>query len=799
MSDSYSKWVMTSAFVNNTQAAINSGKQIEWVSVKTSDDTHSIGDLSGFNDITLSTASIKQTSNVSTVTVKGNTVTITGILNNASNTSDYYIRTLFLVARYNGTEFLAAATIANTASSAFRMPAASTTEITEFTVRPQISVTNVNTISTTVNPVAAATNERVNQLESNLQDKIDNINEDKKNLWAKLSEYVTKNTAETINGIKTFSQTIVGSITGNAGTATKLQNSRKINGVSFDGTADISVKASNDDKIVHNEGDQTIKGSLDIPIDNSMVRVGNDADIALVKKQGQGGTLVVGSGKTFRLQKSNNAKINTTDTLTDLLTVDQNGIVFANGFKGQNVPIVSTEKNVDKITNTGFYKVDSSYTGVPNGIPNGAFLEVKNFDGNLIYQILYARQISDSLKKATLWNRIIFNNTIFNWQSLSKDDDVVHNSGTETITGVKNFEVDQNSAGGFYANVGSDSTDNGHKVFWSRSDISNTLYGMSLGIGTGGNLIIGGGESPQNLLTAMSTGNVPKMLTDHGFTNNGEFGMFTADSDVVLISNYQNGGNSGKVWIFSANGGVYTPNGSVIVEDPNGKLTFKSPDTNKMTLGANIDGNAATASSPKSNGIPVNTNLNNIKTDGFYTFQSGSITNSPVLEYFSLTVVTIGQNNGTQTLIDSNTGVTWTRGWKVNGVFSEWTSNVPKYASVLVYGLGTLFDASTYLTFVKYGNVVTVYGTLDAAKDITGLNGYNGENLTPVGYRPLREVKSQISHNSSNGGNKVRGDVSYGASGNISIDDVTIGGSDVMNGTILKGTTLTFSATWVTS
>ncbi|WP_220739165.1 hypothetical protein [Leuconostoc miyukkimchii] len=92
-----------------------------------------------------------------------------------------------------------------------------------------------------------------------------------------------------------------------------------------------------------------------------------------------------------------------------------------------------------------------------------------------------------------------------------------------------------------------------------------------------------------------------------------------------------------------------------------------------------------------------------------------------------------------------------------------------------------------------------MYGTLDAAKDITGLASYNGENLTPVGYRPLREVKSQISHNSSNGGNKVRGDVSYGASGNISIDDVTIGGSDVMNGTILKGITLTFSATWVTS
>ncbi len=50
-----------------------------------------------------------------------------------------------------------------------------------------------------------------------------------------------------------------------------------------------------------------------------------------------------------------------------------------------------------------------------------------------------------------------------------------------------------------------------------------------------------------------------------------------------------------------------------------------------MIIGADLDGIALGASSPKSNGIPVNTNLNNIKTDGFYTFQSGSITNSPVL------------------------------------------------------------------------------------------------------------------------------------------------------------------------
>ena len=46
---------------------------------------------------------------------------------------------------------------------------------------------------------------------------------------------------QTIEGIKTFSSNIDGSITGNAGTATKLQTARTINGVNFDGSANITV------------------------------------------------------------------------------------------------------------------------------------------------------------------------------------------------------------------------------------------------------------------------------------------------------------------------------------------------------------------------------------------------------------------------------------------------------------------------------------------------------------------------------------------------------------------------------
>lgn len=52
--------------------------------------------------------------------------------------------------------------------------------------------------------------------------------------------------SETITGAKTFSTPIVGSLTGNSDTATALQTARTINGVPFNGTANITVTAAAD-------------------------------------------------------------------------------------------------------------------------------------------------------------------------------------------------------------------------------------------------------------------------------------------------------------------------------------------------------------------------------------------------------------------------------------------------------------------------------------------------------------------------------------------------------------------------
>lgn len=57
-----------------------------------------------------------------------------------------------------------------------------------------------------------------------------------------LSNYVTIDGNQTITGVKTFSEKIVGNLTGNADTATKLETSHTINGTSFDGSADITTE-----------------------------------------------------------------------------------------------------------------------------------------------------------------------------------------------------------------------------------------------------------------------------------------------------------------------------------------------------------------------------------------------------------------------------------------------------------------------------------------------------------------------------------------------------------------------------
>lgn len=71
---------------------------------------------------------------------------------------------------------------------------------------------------------------------------INRLREFKNKLVGAGSAYVqTSAVDQTVAGTKTFSKPIVGSVTGNAASATKLQTARTINGTSFNGTANITT------------------------------------------------------------------------------------------------------------------------------------------------------------------------------------------------------------------------------------------------------------------------------------------------------------------------------------------------------------------------------------------------------------------------------------------------------------------------------------------------------------------------------------------------------------------------------
>jgi hypothetical protein len=282
MAQNYSAWKLTDQFANAEAAASASGNQITWVRIIASSDQLQASDLASLTDAILDTIHINQETPISNVVVKANTVTITGILSSAQNDADYYANTLLLIGSYNGQEFVAGGTIAT--GQATRVPAADANEYTEFTVRPQIVVSKASTISTTVNPIAGATNERVDNEVAQIQSQIDTINDYNDTQDTTIAGMVSKALNETITGIKTFTQNIVGNITGNAGSATKLQTSRTINGVPFNGTANINVNAANDSDLVHKTevaetiaGDKTFTG--DTSVSNLVVSGSLDAMI----------------------------------------------------------------------------------------------------------------------------------------------------------------------------------------------------------------------------------------------------------------------------------------------------------------------------------------------------------------------------------------------------------------------------------------------------------------------------------------------------------------------------------------
>lgn len=109
------------------------------------------------------------------------------------------------------------------------------------------------------------------------------------------------------------------------------------------------------------------------------------------------------------------------------------------GLNGSLIYNTAPLKDLNTIITTSQYKIDASYSNIPNSLPNGAFLYTLNFDSNLVYQVIISRDISNPFTKATIWTRLRISNSWGDWESISKDNNSLHKSGNETVSGDKTF------------------------------------------------------------------------------------------------------------------------------------------------------------------------------------------------------------------------------------------------------------------------------------------------------------------------------------------------------------------------
>ena len=84
------------------------------------------------------------------------------------------------------------------------------------------------------------------------------------------------------------------------------------------------AKASDLNALAKLTGGNKLDGSQVITSDNAGFILGKNSDLALLKKQGQGGTIAVGSGTPFRVQRSRATSVSPSDTYDDILVIGTN-------------------------------------------------------------------------------------------------------------------------------------------------------------------------------------------------------------------------------------------------------------------------------------------------------------------------------------------------------------------------------------------------------------------------------------------------------------------------------------------
>lgn len=563
----YNNWVITKKYASTEVAAISTQNKIEFVRFISSDDKFAQSDLESFDDLVLSTIKTKSKFPVSSVKITGSTVTVTGILNSTGNTVDYDMNTLLLVCKYNGTEFLAAVT---TAQTPFRLPAENTAEVTEYTIRPQLTLSNSDTVSTVVDPVSPATNERVDDEVKKLQDQINSANTDRKSIWDKIAGLVDKSTNQTIAGIKTFTSTIVGNISGNAESATKLKTAQK---VTLTGDA---------------SGSATFNGTQAVGLPTTLATISQ-------------------SNTTSSISPNYNESFTTVDSVK----TDTKGRVTGANTKTVKLPVAYVHPSVSQSDTTSaespnngstFNVIDSVKI---NGQGHVTGVNTKTVTMPTQTNVTGNAATATKLKTARKINGTDFDGTQDINVKATNDSDIVHKSGSETVSGSKAFTdnvslkfvpVTNNLSSSTALGIRQTNADgsNGQLQYFLRANPSlvETANGFTIGLSAGANTILAGGEAHIALLKAIETEQLPSVISDTKPTS--EHAIVVADNNTYIGTNYQNGATTpttGYWWKFGKDGTLTAP-GTIKASTFSGKLDGNAT---SATTATTTTGNAGSA------------------------------------------------------------------------------------------------------------------------------------------------------------------------------------------------------------
>lgn len=570
--------------------------------------TTSIGSSTIYTDQQLNGINYQQTQgssknitaplNSAVVKLDTNTIIIELDLTNENLNNDFQIATVLINGKYNGNDLLVGV-VRFEAPELFPKYDPTTGSIYEIKSRVYLSLSNISNATIAVSNAGMATAKSVQDLRTYVDGAFN-------------SDIARKSIDNIYNGNNTYNKKIIApaGLQGNSDSSDKLQTARRIGGQPFDGTSDVTLPG------VNATGNQDTTGNA------------ASADILNTRAV----------------------------TFTDFVDVAKNMVQYIGNWYMSGKAIANSPMTT-----------------------NYATIQVVNGDGAGNGYIFFS-----SWPNNKTYIGYVNNGLIAKWSLITDDSTVVHNTGDETIAGNKTFT----------------SPINGKTIkieLPNGTDLNNvTAYGSYSGYGT----------SFLNLPTSSEL-QFDMVVMQQGIFSSQIIISYTGDTSFVHYRSLVNGvwqpwkkmaidttvvHNTGNETVNGVKLFLQKIKGTIDRSDTSGladKAT-KLATTHKIggidfdgtqdinLPGVNVNGNqdttgnSASSSSPKSTGIDVNTDLNSLRSDGYYTFMAGSMINSPVYGWFSLTVTTIGAVNGNQVLIDSNTGNIWVRSWNKNNVYTEW-------------------------------------------------------------------------------------------------------------------------------